>query len=245
MLNFEMLRQIAECASGMRNENLWFVVTGNKFTVEKKEPFPVDPEAIVIPVEKVNDPPSKVTAAWISDATGPEVNLMEVKVPAIGPYPAGIYAADAVFWSVSAVEKFLVPYYASVYGDTAWEHVKTVMSILMPPPDQDFVIDPQPYAIAHLPSSEYTGVPDSGSTTGSESAAHAGRREFFDNMFVLRGGHAEPLTRHWRKYAAQSGSAEDQSDSAEAQSGGVEAQSDGESPRTNGSRRRYARIAGR
>ena len=92
---------------------------------------------------------------------------------------------DSVFWTQSAVEKFLVPYYASAYGDLAARSVEQLQSIFVPPgsPELDgngmitgtasvsslptnlatpevgiespVDADDTPFAVVHLPSSEY------------------------------------------------------------------------------------------
>jgi len=238
-MNFEILRKIAETASGMRETDLWFVVKDEKFTWQLSEPRDAPEGAVVIPVAKTPDPGPLVTEARISDAAGPGINLMEVKVPARGPYPGGTYPADAVFWSVSAVEKFLLPYYASVYGDQAPEAVATVLAILRPPAD-GARLEPAPYAIAHLPSSEYVGM-------SSPADAGGGGRQFYESVFLLRGDHAEPLSWHFRNAGDGSATAaapQHGAPAAAAEPRG-ERQPAGESPRTNGSRRKYALSAGR
>jgi hypothetical protein len=74
-----------------------------------------------------------------------------------------------VFWSASAVEKFLVPYYASVYGDTAPDVVDRLVNIFVPKgspelgdngdvPVEDVVADDTNFAVIHLPSSEYAAM---------------------------------------------------------------------------------------
>jgi hypothetical protein len=226
--NFETLRQVAECASGMRDTpNLCFVITGNTFRTMTlapgQAPPPSDLTTVYLPLTAVPDSPIMVKQANISDvpAPGPTVNLMALTVPAIGAYPGfGPGPADAVFWSLSAVEKFLLPYYASVYGNQAPDIVKQVMDILEP-----VTTGPQPYAIVHLPSSEYAeavgvgvGFPPGSNpvsddmveasqgngqaTPGTAGPPASGERAYFDDMFLLAAGHAVPLTPLWRTHLA-------------------------------------------
>ncbi|HEX8211695.1 MAG TPA: hypothetical protein VF584_16090 [Longimicrobium sp.] len=78
-------------------------------------------------------------------------------------------AYDAVFWSEAAVEKFVLPYYAS---KSLWEAAAVLDKLSMYwygqiPPDTDmgegfpspvqFLVDP-PFAIAHTPDSDYTSL---------------------------------------------------------------------------------------
>jgi hypothetical protein len=244
-MNFELLRKVAETASGMRNEDHWFIVGDDSFRWQTSDPGLVA-GATVIPVKAVNDPLPKVKAASISDhAEGSKIDLMSVTVPPGKGYPGGTYPADAVFWSVSAVEKFLLPYYASVYGDQAPEAVRCVLDILRPPAEVS-VDGPAPYAIAHLPSSEYVGLANPAETLPD------GRKKYYDNVFLLRDGHAEPLS--WYYQHQDSPSAAATADTAATPDTGatppagetsVEPQSGSESPRTNGSRSKYSRMAGR
>lgn len=157
-LTFELLRQIAETASGLRNESLYFVVRGDPatFTWQKTPPDLVE-DIVVIPIKAVQDPPPIVRVAEIGAELGRTVDLMNITVRPRPPYPGGTYAADAVFWSVSALEKFVVPYYASVYGDAGPEHARAVLDVLMRPNPHDTDGEPA-FAVAHLPSSEYVPV---------------------------------------------------------------------------------------
>lgn len=117
-VTFQTLRFIAESASGMRDKDLYFVVSGDSAGYS----WPTDPvepteDTVVIHCAPVADPISTVNCAQIA-AGGTHVDLLNVGVKAVWPHEdPGTFSADAVFWSVSAVEKFLVPYYASVYGD--------------------------------------------------------------------------------------------------------------------------------
>lgn len=177
-MHFETLRRIAETASGRRYEDLWFVVTEDvvtgrtEFSVKTSAPPERDlPKgAVVIPCAGWARPDvPRVSAAMIASGDV-AINLLSVDVPP----QAGVQgdpavkgqAADAVFWSASAVEKFLVPYYASVYGDTAPDVVDRLVSIFVPPgsPERgdsggEMAVGPAPvdtsFAVIHLPSSEY------------------------------------------------------------------------------------------
>lgn len=157
-ITFEILREIAETASGMRNQAGYFVISGDPvgFRFSDSLPNPLPPDAVVIPCNAVNDPKPSVSFAEIGFKDGNKIDLLDICVGPIGPHPAGCFAADAVFWSVSAVEKFVVPYYASVYGDQGPEYTQRVLDLLLREPESELA-DP-PFAVAHLPSSEYVPV---------------------------------------------------------------------------------------
>lgn len=157
-ITFEILRQIAETASGLRNDPLYFIVSGDPatFTWQTDPPTPSE-DVVIIPMNAVPDPAPRVKVATVGAEAGKTVDLMNIVVKPRPPYPGGTYAADAVFWSVSALEKFVVPYYASVYGDDGPEHARAVLDVLMRPSPGDTDGEPA-FAVAHLPSSEYVPV---------------------------------------------------------------------------------------
>lgn len=168
-ITFVTLRQIAESASGMRDQDLWFVVTGEpgepaKYTWSTT-PVHAGDDTEVIFVAAVKDFVSTVDCAMVGVPGHKPVDLLGITIKPIAPHPGGTYAADAVFWSVSAVEKFLVPYYASVYGDRGPDMAKAVMDVLLLGIESEeggegMVEGGRPFAMAHLPSSEYVGEPD-------------------------------------------------------------------------------------
>lgn len=164
-LTFETLREIAESASGMRDQDLCFVVTGDPATYTwSTRCVHAGEDTEVIHVAAVaQDPVSTVDCATIGVPGGEPVDLLGITIEPIAPHPGGTYAADAVFWSVSAVEKFLVPYYASVYGDKGPQMAQAVLDVLLPESaegGEGRVEGETPFAVAHLPSSEYVGEPE-------------------------------------------------------------------------------------
>jgi hypothetical protein len=164
-VTFQILREIAETASGMRGDDLYFVIRdGDPVICPSRTPVQEDDDTVVIHCDPtLKDPPSTVQFASIGVEKGKCVNLMSVKVPVEGFHPGGTFEADAVFWSVSAVEKFLVPYYASVYGDRGPEMAKKVLDVLLPERaegGEGREEDEAPFAVAHLPSSEFVGEPE-------------------------------------------------------------------------------------
>ncbi|WP_331875441.1 hypothetical protein [Longimicrobium sp.] len=164
-VTFQILREIAETASGMRGDDLYFVIRdGDPVICPSRTPVQEDDDTVVIHCDPTpKDPTSTVRFASIGVEEDKCVNLMSVTVPEEGFHPGGTFAADAVFWSVSAVEKFLVPYYASVYGDRGPEMAKAVLGVLLPESaegGEGRIEGETPFAVAHLPSSEFVGEPE-------------------------------------------------------------------------------------
>lgn len=185
-LNALTLRRIAEWTSGVRGEVLWFVVDPNppekfqeyagKIHLFEGQPVEGDDysaQAVVIPAHtpKVNPPGKEVNFGRLGPDKDRYVNLMHVRTP------EKCYKADAVFWSESSVEKFVVPYYASVYGHEAVKVIKAILAILhYPPKDEAATWAPgDPFALVHVPTSEY--IP--GSDASVDEVIALILREFF------------------------------------------------------------------
>lgn len=150
------LRLIAEAASGSRGQQVDFVARPDGTIEETKHPAKEPPPgSVVIPVFTMDKVPNK-----------PKLNLAEIQAEGVSQpinlldLPNGLGPADAVFWSESGVEKFLIPYYASVYGNQAALAVGDLLEafhgdrgdgtgVQVTPPDV------QTYALAHIPKSEY------------------------------------------------------------------------------------------
>jgi hypothetical protein len=159
-VTFETLRLIAESASGMRDQDLYFVVSGEPAGYSwQTDPVEAGDDTVVIHCAPVADPVPTVNYATIGAGSERQrVNLLDIAVPGVWPHkdPGKHHHADAVFWSISAVEKFLVPYYASVYGDQGPAYARNVMDAMLHP---DADTEERTFAIAHLPSSEYVTEP--------------------------------------------------------------------------------------
>ncbi|HEY0023853.1 MAG TPA: hypothetical protein VGB24_13115 [Longimicrobium sp.] len=185
-LDYHALRAMAECASSVRGKKFWLVVHELGWDMVHEEPEP-GPYTVVIECENsAVSNEAKVDVALIgsgmlADAGEPDptdvqsvlargsagdgtnkprvVNLLDLydQKPKGGePTPA-----DAVFWSESAVEKFLVPYYASVAGDRAEQAVGKLLNVFnrgRQKRDDVVLDDAEPFAIAHIPKSEYVTV---------------------------------------------------------------------------------------
>lgn len=155
--NALQLRQLAEYAASLRN-NHWKVVSRK---VLKGDQLAVVPPGTVIPSDPVLD--------LKTNAQRPDRKVPAVTIQAPGGKALPLKEYDAVFWSEAAVEKFVLPYYAS---KSMWmaAHVLHKLSMLWyghvpgaaprpddPRPPAD-AAHPVPFAIAHLPTSDYVGL---------------------------------------------------------------------------------------
>lgn len=154
LIDYDLFRHVSERASSCRYEDVWIAVERDQEGNLIIKDYPEDPgegDRVVYHLSPVHyGKPPQVNVANIGSGTT-EVDLLQLKVPPKPPFPGGTYAADAVFWTQAAVEKFLIPYYASVYGDQADTVVQELLKVLKPD-----AANPNPaFAVAHLPSSEY------------------------------------------------------------------------------------------
>jgi hypothetical protein len=162
ILTYQELRRAAEAAASFRNQEVYLVVDDQGWSIREERPD--DPEGkAVIPIrspgkEPAAPPPVQVAQIGV-DRTKPPADLLNLKDPQGKP----LGPADAVFWTSAAVEKFLVPYYASVYGDQSPKKLTDLINIL------GTVRDPSPgpnagdaFAVAHMPKSEYVQIADTG-----------------------------------------------------------------------------------
>ncbi|HEX2092443.1 MAG TPA: hypothetical protein VHG28_08575 [Longimicrobiaceae bacterium] len=110
------VREIAEYASGVRGEKVYLVATpdpalpGNYLITPSTVPVAPGPDQVVVPCNTAYIQPgrpkvTKVTVVFdLEHADGTEHRVTQ-----------DVSQYDALFWSESAVEKFLFPYYASKY----------------------------------------------------------------------------------------------------------------------------------
>ncbi|HEY0021742.1 MAG TPA: hypothetical protein VGB24_02500 [Longimicrobium sp.] len=162
-INYDILRRVAETASAYRYKDIWITVgpEDGQLVIRVHDAKPTCEDCAIFPIAKVDYGSSpSVEVATIGSESNP-VDLLNLEVPAGQMIPAGTYAADAVFWSQSAVEKFMIPYYASVYGDQADVVVQTLLTVLKPAAQDGSEPDPA-FAIAHLPGSEYVTLANEG-----------------------------------------------------------------------------------
>ncbi len=183
VLDSRQLRKIAEAVSGFRSEKqYWIVLTQGEdgeldYAVEATEPAP-RADAVILPCRtpKEADRPH-VVSATIRAQEGPEVNLLDLTVD--GDPDDGLHTADAVFWGESSIEKFAVPYYASVYGSEAGEAVTALLdSYNGAAASRAGAAGAEPnaveaYALVHMPRSEYIEL--DGSSGGAARRARSDR----------------------------------------------------------------------
>jgi hypothetical protein len=169
------LRRITEWASGVREKDLWFVVNPHPtmpwksgIRLFERPPRPgvdYDAHETVIPVRTgaVNPGRPGVEYGWLGPDEDRAVDLTQVRAP-----DGTCHAADAVFWSESSIEKFVVPYYASKHGHVADKAIRDVLRVLHRPgrPRADGEAAAwgpgDPFALVHIPTSEYLPATEGG-----------------------------------------------------------------------------------
>jgi hypothetical protein len=150
--NARLLRRIAEAADGLREQEVWFVSDlkdsklkehktneGDAEALKKKhdtDTGSVDRHAVLGPCFTVN----KIKKTKVIDV------LWRVKgtrdAPTLEP------ELDSLFWSESAIEKFLLPYYTSTQGLEAAQNIWKAFD------------DEKVLAIGHLPKSDSDPIKD-------------------------------------------------------------------------------------
>ncbi|HEU0054521.1 MAG TPA: hypothetical protein VFQ39_15140, partial [Longimicrobium sp.] len=123
-LDAATLRAIAEHASGVRDRILWFVVRGpGAVEVFHRDPGTVGGATVLAVHTGSTGKQPPVGHAKLGLAEEGALDLLRLK------HRGREYRADAVFWSESAVEKFVIPYYASKHGPRAGKEVQAILDI--------------------------------------------------------------------------------------------------------------------
>lgn len=151
-------RVMADYASGMRGEPS-VLLTG--MDPDGKH-FHVRPDKHHGPCSDARDVATPVDTPYVQPAR-PHVDRIEIKAEGMSEMES-LQQYDAVFWSESAVEKFVFPYYASKcqwHAAHVLEKLTRVWYGYIPRPgvgpehatlDADMEI---PFAVGHLPRSDY------------------------------------------------------------------------------------------
>jgi hypothetical protein len=150
-MTYQELRKAVECAASYRDQEVYLVVDDEGWSVQTMMPI-VKEGAAVIPCKSPGAATARppVLLAKIGIDKEKPADLLDLKDPA----GKELGSADAVFWTAAAVEKFLVPYYASVYGDQAPKKLDELIGILGAVRDPSTDLDGA-FAVAHMPKSEY------------------------------------------------------------------------------------------
>lgn len=128
------LRRAAETADGTRDKDVCLLIREDDFRVVKCGTPPGADEILIECYTKDQGPTSMrpgIAEIKLKSKKAKEHRLEE--------------KYDAVFWTESAVEKFVYPYYASLYRHEACERLCLL---------KEAWEDPKVVAIAHLPKSE-------------------------------------------------------------------------------------------
>lgn len=148
-LTYQQLRLLAETAAGVKTgpAQFFFDEAG---TLMRSEPGAVlaDDDVLI---------PAQDTGRFPRNGMRLEVEGTESPGPGFDPQRG---VADAVFWSDAAVQKFLVPYVASCFGDLAGEMVTKLQAVWNNYPTEKVTV----YALVHLTSHDIGTPLDMGDT---------------------------------------------------------------------------------
>ena len=151
ILNAEQLRQLTDAAASRRGGDPYWVVYGGQDspTVHQSSDAPRD-AVFGVQTRKVDPQRAPVTEVIVASEHVLTKNLA--------------HKYDAVFWSEAAVEKFVLPYYAS---KSMWS-AAFVLDLIsecwydgiplpdgLPLPEDLAEMDPVPFAMAHTPDSDW------------------------------------------------------------------------------------------
>ncbi|HEU0299012.1 MAG TPA: hypothetical protein VFR37_06140 [Longimicrobium sp.] len=211
VLTSQQLRRIAEGVSGYRGSpRFWLVLTQGEdgslaYRAEPEDPGSL-PNAVVIPCQTplaAERPP--VVSATIQAAGAEPVDLLHLHLEDDEGHV--IHTADAVFWGESSVEKFVVPYYASVYGNDAGEAVTDLLNTYNGTGAAEGAElegtegEPNPtevYGLVHIPRSEYIELDLE--PTAQQSTRHAHHERFAVLAFnPVTGRHRVVTVEEYRK----------------------------------------------
>lgn len=187
LVNSLTLRKIAEHASGVRDRTLYFIIReGGEVEVRDEDPGCIDDATVVAAhtetVKKGGRPNLTGARLQVPTEFGIPVELDLLDLEPQGPRRV---EADAVFWSESAVEKFLVPYYASKHGHRGGEAAQRLVDLFhhgKRPGSQDD--GSTVVAIIHVPTSEYFPGVEAESRIGEFLAVRIGAGETLELVSV-------------------------------------------------------------
>jgi len=149
--NALQLRHFADAASGLRGADRYVFADGRASITT--DPLAVPSDLSPAPIMELDTRFQQPLRA-VPEVTIRTKEMQEAKV---------LEKYDAVFWSEASVEKFVLPYYAS---KSYWmaAHVLAVLSrywygfvpvVVNPPEGDPLPADAIPFALAHLPTSDY------------------------------------------------------------------------------------------
>jgi|GEM_PF-2768535 len=166
ILHYRDLRGLAEYASGVRDGDhpVWLAACGGGVIQRVADPTApgLSEHVLLVATEGGDGRGNRDTTQFARIGTEPgeqgSVNLLKIS------FHDELKTSDSVFWTQSAVEKFMVPYYASVYGGEAAEKIKAVLGLLGSTRRRRLEsgkvdeTDYEVFALIHLPQSEYVGA---------------------------------------------------------------------------------------
>jgi hypothetical protein len=171
VLRYRDLRGLAEYASGVRcSEPVWLAACGDgviQHVADPASPDGLPPNVWLVRTEVGDGRGNRDSTQFARIGREPgewgSVDLLEI------PFRGELKAGDSVFWTQSAVEKFMVPYYASVYAGEAATMIGAILGLLGSKQSISGEIEGTQYevfAVIHLPQSEYVGVNEASALPG-------------------------------------------------------------------------------
>lgn len=151
-----LLRRIAEAADGHRGEKYWLVIStdeedldngkrGHYVSKGHKKESDADDELPGKPKRHRIGP--FFTPSWTLPGkrtlTGLDVSTSKGGVSEGPRKVKDVEQLDSLFWTESAIDKFLIPYYVRIYGSSYAADIQAAFN------------EEDTYALTHLPGSEY------------------------------------------------------------------------------------------
>lgn len=179
------VRRITETTSGVRGVPVWFTL--HKGDISASEKPPVDPapaDTVILGGTETRRARPAQKGYSIESLNTPFLDW------------ASLDEYDAVFWTDGAVERFMLPYYASVMGYQAVPFLSKLMKIWAPGLAAEGTVETvetdttKVYAMAHYPRSEYVQMED------TDPAAQAAEHEkMLGSVGLIAHGHNKPVRR--------------------------------------------------
>jgi len=165
LFSYRDLRGLAEYASGVRTHEkpiVWLAAYGDGHIEEVDDGTP-RADALVVGTVVGEGKGNRDTVLYAmigQNENGTDaVDLLDFE------YEGKPRKGDSVFWTQSTVEKFLVPYYASVEGGHAAKKIEALLQLLgstvsVKETSELAPLEGEVFALIHLPQSEYVAKSD-------------------------------------------------------------------------------------
>jgi hypothetical protein len=181
--NSVQVRRITETTSGVRGVPVWFTLHNGEISASEQPPVSVAPtDTVILGATETRRARPAPEGYSIESLNGPFLER------------ASLDGYDAVFWTDGAVERFMLPYYASVMGYQAVPFLTELMKIWAPGSVAGGIRETveedttKVYAMAHYPRSEYVQM-----ETTDPTAQTAEHEKMLGSVGLIAHGHAKPV----------------------------------------------------